>query len=356
MKKSLLFLSLCLAVVSAQATVIQVDNNAGAAAKYTLLQKAIDDANGGDTIYISGSPNYYDATTIKLNKKLVLIGPGYFLGENNQTQSSNLTAKIYGMEVGQGADNSVITGLTFDNQALSLSKKDYSGSTGTNPATNVTIRRNMIKSLVLNFVSGTLIEQNYFLNNSSHIYLAKTTSNTLIQNNLLLGNASFSTEPCVYGDPGYALTNTVIRNNTLSKNLSNLNGIKIENNIFIAGFLEDCDNNTLKNNVFSSSQVVSIPSNSTGNTYDGYNNKFTATASDLFVAASPKTDKDFILKANSPAAGAGIDGIDAGAFGGLNAYKLSGLPPIPSIYEVTTTGVGTKENGLKVVIKAKSNN
>jgi len=342
MKKLIHTLIALFMVVGVQAKIIQVNNNAGASADYALLQTAIDNANSGDTLYLSGSPNYYDAsTTVRLNKKLTLIGPGFFLGENNQTQSSNQTAKIYDFEIGEGADNSVLIGLDFNYSGyeITFNKKKRDGTTGSNTSNNVLIKRNKIDRISLYYASGTIIEQNYFNSNYSNIFLDETSSNTLIQCNIIITSSSYGG---IQGPGyGYALSNTVIRSNTFSKGLVQLVGVEI-------------DNNVLKNNVWVSSEAVAIPTSSTGNTLS--NNKFTATAGDIFVKATPSIDNEFKLKNGSPAIGAGIDGIDAGAFGGISPYKLSGLPAIPAIYELTTTGIGTKENGLKVVVKAKSNN
>lgn len=357
MKKILLLICACFMYIGLQAKVIQVDNNAGSTVKYTLLQKAIDDASTGDTLYIAGSPNDYDpSTTVRLDKKLTLIGPGFFLGENNQTQSNNQTAHIYDLVICKGADNSILIGLDFSESSISFKNEDRNQLQVTSSANNVLIKRNKIDDISIKSASGTIIEQNFFSSTYVAIYLDNTSSNTLIQNNIIATRSNYAgiKGPAYYG---YSLTNTIIRNNTLTGYLLDLKGVEIDNNIFFSGNLNNCDNNVLKNNVWVSTEPVAIPTSScTGNTYLANNNKFSVTAGDLFVKATPAVDNEFKLKASSPAAGAGIDGIDAGAFGGLNAYKLSGLPPIPSIYEVTTTGVGTKESGLKVVIKAKSNN
>ena len=50
---------------------------------------------------------------------------------------------------------------------------------------------------------------------------------------------------------------------------------------------------------------------------------------------------------------AGIFDDECGMFGGLTPYKLSGIPPIPTIYELNVPAVG---NTLPVQVKARSNN
>lgn len=53
----------------------------------------------------------------------------------------------------------------------------------------------------------------------------------------------------------------------------------------------------------------------------------------------------------------GDDGEDRGVYGGITPelrYTLSGLAPIPVIYDLYTSGVATPQNGLPVTIKART--
>ena len=88
---------------------------------------------------------------------------------------------------------------------------------------------------------------------------------------------------------------------------------------------------------------------------DHTNNNIVITdISTLFVDPSTNTtDGHYQLK---PGSAAGADGTDRGAFGGLavtNHYTLSGLAPIPVIYNISTSGVGGS-GGLNVSVKARS--
>jgi hypothetical protein len=62
------------------------------------------------------------------------------------------------------------------------------------------------------------------------------------------------------------------------------------------------------------------------------------------------------LASNSPAKGSGENGTDAGAFGGDEPYILSGIPSIPSIYQLTVPANVPQGGTLNVQIKAKTNN
>ena len=65
-------------------------------------------------------------------------------------------------------------------------------------------------------------------------------------------------------------------------------------------------------------------------------------------------DAKWMLKAGSPAIGAGVSGVDCGAFGGVTPYVLSGVPNLPHIYEAAIPGTAYSDKGLSCTIKIKS--
>jgi hypothetical protein len=78
-----------------------VDSNAGSTAKdFTNLQSAHDGATAGDTLYLVGSPVNYITTKVTITKRLVIIGPGYFLNENPDTQTNVASAFLNNTAVG----------------------------------------------------------------------------------------------------------------------------------------------------------------------------------------------------------------------------------------------------------------
>jgi len=343
----------------AEATVIRVDNNEGASADYVKLQDAINNAESGDTIYVVGSPNWYDtnnnnrAVEIRLNKTLTIIGPGYLLGENENTQANKQTAKVYQMNIGEGADNSVITGLDFNestNSSITINTERFDGTRGNDGPSNLTIKRNKIYVLYLVDGTNTLITQNYFNSRTYPIYLYEDSNNSVISNNILITTSTIS----IYGRNNVALTNTVISNNVLSHRLYWINGATVQNNIFITGGFYECDDNSIKNNLFTTTEDAVITENSAGNTLT--DNIFSAVQANIFVDPDPEVDNEYRLATDSPAIGAGVSGEDLGAFGGITPYRLSGQPSIPAIYDLTTSGVGTSADGMQVQIKAKANN
>ena len=109
--------AICILAVTATAafgTVWKVDSNQGVVADFTTLQAAHDDGNvkSGDTLYVSGSPVHYGSLT--LSKRLNIIGPGYFLSENPNTQVGFLPAKVTRPTFRPGAEESVISGMMIE--------------------------------------------------------------------------------------------------------------------------------------------------------------------------------------------------------------------------------------------------
>ena len=79
----------------ASATIIRVNNqvalNDAASKTYKSFNDAYTAAVNGDTLMIEGSPTPYSVTNseISIQKRLVIIGTGYFLTSNPQTQANN---------------------------------------------------------------------------------------------------------------------------------------------------------------------------------------------------------------------------------------------------------------------------
>ena len=99
MKKSLKALSLVALVattMTVQGKILRVNNVAGMA-PYTSIQAAVDASQYGDTIMVDGSTIAYEG--VKLNKRLVLVGPGYFQKENKIETVATMEAIVGGITV-----------------------------------------------------------------------------------------------------------------------------------------------------------------------------------------------------------------------------------------------------------------
>ena len=165
MKEIFLKISLIAAVAltatvqTANARIWRVNNNPGKSADFTNLTDALRSLNGsalnsvqaGDTIHLEGSVTAYgkdngEADTIA--RKVVLIGPGYLLSANPQTQHFQESAKIRTIYIAPTAEETVIAGVeqvapsstfytTGTYSLLSLYRNFSTYSSASNPLLNV---------------------------------------------------------------------------------------------------------------------------------------------------------------------------------------------------------------------------
>jgi len=303
---------------------IRVNNDPAADADYTTIQAANDDALPGDTIYVEGSPANYDGANI--DKKLIIIGPGYFLADNDSTQANVLDTEIAGtLDFIIGSKGSKVYGLIISTLYIRddeiVASRCKIGGIGFWDDSN-----------------NTLITQNYITAGISS-YGGKLT-NSIISNNIIGSSLSA-------GSTSYPLQIT----NNVFKGLAAPVSVyysTISNNIFISSTYKIQENtgNTIINNIFA---------------YAGTNangNKYSITMTTVFVDLNGtlgySEDERYKLKAGSPAIVAGVSGVDCGAFGGVTPYVLSGLPPFPRIYEATIPGTAYSDKGLSCNIKIKA--
>ena len=308
---------------------IRVNNNPDIDADYTNLQDANDNASNGDTIYVESSVTAYPSANI--TKSVTIIGPGFFLDENPNTQANTFEAELNSISFETGSDGSVIIGCEINSVSINVD--------------NITVKKC----------------------NAYSIYLYNSINNILIiQNNI---RSSISTTG------GGLITNSVISNNIVKQNINLSAGsgsVQISNNVLIGtgiiNYLINCYNSTIQNNIIvhESGQIVTNTGNSINNNIlaiDGtnangnqYNIDMSLVFEDFDGSLEFSTDGRWQLKAGSPAIGAGIGDVDCGAFGGTAPYVLSGLPDLPHIYEATIPATADSEAGLSVTIKVKSGN
>ena len=216
--------------------------------------------------------------------------------------------------------------------------------------TTIYIRVNQIAILRCNF-NGQAININH-------------NGNSALNNILINGNYSVTLND---NYNSYVVTNLLISNNYI-KGLDYGGNVSatLDNNIFhdITGNALKISNSVLKNNIlYNYSGAFQFTNCSFYNNLDtlsnvpvGNGNLRAVSMSTVFVGgAGTSTDGQWVLSENSPAKGAGVEGIDCGIFGGSNPYKLSGLPAIPSIYFLNVPA-SSNGNNLQVTVSIKSNN
>jgi len=301
--------------INASAKIWRVNNSDAVEADFTTAQEAHDGAITGDTLYFEGSTKSYG--NLIMDKRLVIIGPGYFLESNPNTQVNKSSAKITRAEINDGAEGSIIMGMDF--WANGGYQHDFTISTD-----DITLRRCLFNQIVIQslddgknviisqcFIMYSGIKNKYTASNNSHGMLIIT--NCIINGHIWLKSL------------GHTIVNNYIEGNF------NVYSSKVSNNI-IKGSIEENHENTLKNNLSSIGSEIG--------TY--------------FNLASESPDGKFILSDNSPAKGAGENGIDCGPFGDNYPYVLSGIPKGPHIYDATVSATVTNEEGLSISLKIKT--
>lgn len=278
-----------LAVVS-QAATLRV-NNVDPSAPYATITAAVNAASDGDSIMVEGTSKDYDETV--LDKKVVLIGPGYWLRENGigteAAQSANIQnltttqegtvimgVHVYGVIRVEGA-KTVITRCCIDG--------NVSIKGGTN---NCIIRQNFIKGDV-----GSGYDHSFYHQITNNIF----------------GNVS-----CKGVNESYIAYNTSYA--WWGESLWNSYNCKVEKNIV---FTNEFTNNT--DNSYTDNYVI-------GEYYK-----------DIY------TDKD-VLNTELPA-----DATSYGAFAGDDPYVISGIPAGPMIEELTIPTSVEEGTTMEVTLK-----
>ncbi len=297
---------------------------------------AISAASAGDTIqmyqqYWASSPS-----TVTVAKPLKFIGFGHTLDKNKNLQAVT-TSDIYPVSLtfNSGSGGSIVTGL-------------YCGivQIGTS---NVIVTRTRFSSYLQ-------------LNNSSAL------SNITITDCIIYTGSS-----AIIESSSFAISNLYIANNILygQNNLPNSTGIFANN--YIGNYTNPVLNSfIIRNNIFynvypaanSNSFAYNLFSGNFSGNVSGTGNVFNVNLANTFVnwnSGSITVDTQLVLKPSSPALGAGKNNAnnatDCGIFGGEagEEYIISGIPPVPSIYQLTAPSQTATGSTYNITVGIRSN-
>jgi hypothetical protein len=327
-----MFLAFCIGWSVVSATSWRVNNNPAINADFATFTDAVAGVSVGDTLYIEGSLTSYGTQTF--GKQLILIGPGYFLDQNDSTQAVNLNAVFDNLTIDSGAGGSMVYGLFIDNQA-------------TINANNVVFARNNVAShgyskIILaktNGVNNCAVIQNYSSAIGTYDNF-KAAINTIISNNIVSIDIALN-----------QYSSLIIFNNVVRNDINVWNSV-IKNNIQYYSQGNGYNENTGNVFEYNLSVLPTVPS--------GTGNIAGIIPEDIFIdfdgTLSYSPDGKWQLKDGSLAIGHGENSVDCGAFGGLTPYVLSGLPAVPHIFEAAVPTAGSSQSGLPVTIKVKTQN
>lgn len=329
---------------------------------FPSMQEAHDFANAGDTIQVYGLT--YNFGGLTATKQLVYIGFGYNFDVHPGVQAigtdlpSAANISFYG-----GSDGSIVTGIsgTFaigdqTQTGLTVSNLKFERCYGVfnfanyqlnGSISNIKIISCVIQSGGMQYNSGldlpvTNLQVYNSIISNFNLYKAGTTASfincvspslSIINGPLYLNDASVLVKNCILAYASYPSTNI---------------------------------NTVYENNFFGEAQPATLP--------PGSNNRWNQDWSVLFNRISPSDDNAsyygytefdenyYVLKAGSPAINGGFNAANAatncGIFGGelLYAYRVSGVPSVPSIYKLTAPSTNASSNPYNVTISVKSNN
>jgi len=320
------------ALGTVHAKVWRVNNNAGVNANFTSLTTAVGNVSvvNGDTLYIEGSPTSYDAIT--LTKRLVIIGSGYFLsgtGSNAGLQFNGNTSTLGNITVDSLSSGSTFVGVTIT--AFMNSNVD-----------NISFIRCNVNLQQFNQIANSYAISNLLVKQCK----AYISLNTFKLENPQVINCIFSGSQAQMAN----VINGLFRNNTLVSSGGTLNNCYVSNNILSSTSIT-FTNCLVKYNISTLNNLPDPVAN---------NNKVSQNGA-LFFVGGASADGQFQLGATSPALAAGepINGVtpDAGAFGTADPYRLSGIPPIPTIYSLNVPAtVPSTATTMTITFSTRSNN
>ncbi|MES2647952.1 MAG: hypothetical protein V4717_13820 [Bacteroidota bacterium] len=334
---------------SSFAKIWRVNNKAGITANFTTLQAAHDSAASGDTIHLEGSPFTYGGLTC--SKKVTIIGAGYYLNENPNTQAVKQFSQVAAMTLNHGSAGTSIMGLDFKGAGLNI----YAG--------DITVIRNKFSYNGANEDDYAGIITIYYMNNNGAI----GASNINISQNY--GVAISNTYPST----GLLITNNYITYGTAysfgQTNLGlNVNSIAlVQNNVFnygnITAYNSSFTNNIMLGGTFNGTGNLTANNIGNANQFGSLNgNKANIDMATVFIGTGEGISSDgrWKLKAGSPGIASGYGStagnpVDIGMYGGTSKYVPSGMPPIPAVYFFENQPIGSNTDPIDVQIKVKSN-
>ena len=298
----ILFLVTLTTVNAQQISVVSPSNQT---TLYTDLNEAINNADAGSILYLSGG-SFQVSDNTKITKKLSIIGIGHRSTSDNVDGNTIIMGNL---NFGQGSDGSVLTGI-------------YSGSRVYIYCDNILIRYCRIDAIMAgNYRNNISINQNYV----NHIDGAGSVLN--VTNNII---------HIIHRIDGGRITNNIIERSQ-SPGIQLIKNSIIKNNIILS---DDCyvfigSNNTdniVSNNIapISFGENCIVLADIQGALFVGPNNGVNASS-------------NFHLK-GSAGKNAGTDGTDIGIYGGETGFKDNALPPGPRIVS-KKIGEQTDENG-----------
>jgi len=352
-------LSACGLVSRAGILVVDQDPS-NQAADYQQLQPAVDASQPGDTIYVMASATIYEAATI--NKSLTLIGSGTHKDIAFPSIPSFPTRMD---QVVVNANDVFLTGFEFTAELRVLA-----------PSQNVTVFRNYFNNWSADgeleaFAVKTPEVETKVTN--LHVINNRFTANSSSDSQVDLFDSTLDGEGILTEMVGFVFANNIIWGGDFR--FPNGDG-EIYNNYFDVSQLFFRESTSLDgtlrargnfyNNIVWDGQYIEGSLYRRNNAYSTRNGAYGtifSNASNFLMGAREEAlvwtgsaYQLYVLTADSPLKGKGMNGEDIGIYGGLHAWNPNYQPPIPIITKLQAPRIVGAGETLSVQIEVQPNN
>lgn len=303
----------------------------GTQSYYTEIDSAYEQALDGDTVYLPGGPFALTSGEWIIDKRLTILGVGYRVDSSYATQPTQLIGSV---KIKQGGSYGTMQGVFVSHEFILQDTVQYYRLLRCKIFEGLYLNSNCKHNLFIEI----LVETGGFPNHSVWGQNSKANEfhNCIFGGEVLEFQAGTIFSHCIFGYNSFA-------------------GVAFstfQNCIFTApnygtGFQNQF--NTYANCIFASNY------NFTGGSAD-FGNLLGVDITTVFESfgAGNYLANDFHLKANSPALGAGIGGVDCGIYAGPFGFKDNRHPSHPRIrWQVISTGTDVNGN-LPVLIEVEA--
>lgn len=359
MKYYAFILLLCCCGFAVSAT-LTVDNRYPSIGQYTTLQAAHDAATNGDALYIYPSPVNYGNLTV--TKSLSLIGGGF---NYDYATSGTISTIVGSITFEVNSVNCCIEGIqasavTIRDSNIIVSNCCITGCATLN-ADHVLLSKSKIGSIkinpnhVSNSICSCLITSASSPTNYVYSSIFIDSNNEVsIMNNLIDTRGAYGS-----GELYYLTSLQAIRTGTnctaliVNNFIGGTNSTSSEYSIVSNSSCSIIASNNIIQNTMSGVDLSFFNNNLTSFSNAGLNptNIQSVNISSLFVDF---TNRDYHLNPGSAAIGAGENGIDCGAYGGVSPFDDTyNTPSLPTTIELSTpTTIVPTDEPMPVHIRA----
>ena len=317
---------------------------------------AVTAASTGDTIQIYPGTG---ASISGLNKNLVFIGVGYFLTNNTglqvATTPSMLTINID--TGGAGASGSIFEGLQMSGDI---------GNLGGTILQNILFTRCEITNLEIytqnagDSIKNISFSQCYITNFG--ITVSNQVTNSTISGMNFQNCISTTYSGTFFGNPGAGIVSNISFENCDALYTEDAYSDVTNASIYYRNCIFQSEPSGTNSDIF---DYCTFSTNNATHYVTGTSDQFGIAFTSIYsgaaaISASTGWDASWTLATGSPCIGYGKDNsgntIDAGAYGGVVPYRLSGIPSVPAFYILSAPSSSATANPYTITFSVKANN